>query len=291
MWHRFGLLLCASYLGSSEAFAQVNTTGKAGFELWMPALAALVGGLISGVLGPFLKDVVIQRWNERRLDRRLKEQILESYFAPLSAAAEKITWRMAEIFLEKRPHFLLLKTRPADYNNYKRLSTLYRIAALLGWIRALNLELSALPRGGFGVASPFLPALGKVQSALADGHDVEETRIRSFCAACDIDLNGVPDADVAILAARFEVEMYSIVGDEIKGSHRHLVDSSDLQQEFIGRGLLRLLSDNGFPHSLDDDAFRAALPKMIACLGYREALIYREWQESIGDAVIVKDEY
>jgi hypothetical protein len=30
---------------------------------------------------------------------------------------------------------------------------------------------------------------------------------------------------------------------------------------------------------------------LVGCLGYREALIYREWQDAIGDAVITKDEH
>lgn len=292
VWVQCGLSLFICLLSSHGVLAQATTsTGKAGFELWMPALAALVGGLISGVVGPFLKDVVIQRWNEERSDRKLRGQIEQSYFAPLSAAAEKLTWRMAEILLDQRPHFLMLKARPIAYNHYKRVSTLYRIAALLGWIRALNLELSALPRGGFGGTSPVFKALAQVQSAMADGHNVEKTRVKSFCSACNIDLVNISDDQFASLAANFEVAMYAIVGDEIKESHRHLVGASDLQQEFICRGLLRFLTDKGLGHSLNDEMFRAALPNMVGSLGYRESLIYREWQEAIGDVVIVKDQY
>ncbi len=82
------------------AFAQATATNtKTTFEIWMPAVSALLGGLISGILGPLLKDVVIQRWNERRSDQRLREQIEQSYFAPLSASAEKLTWRMSELLL------------------------------------------------------------------------------------------------------------------------------------------------------------------------------------------------
>jgi hypothetical protein len=173
------LLLWLCLLPERGALTEASpASGKTAFEIWMPAVAALVGGLLSGILGPLLKDVVIQRWNERRSDQRLREQIEQSYFAPLSASAEKLIWRMSEILMDQRPHFLMLKTNPKDYNRYKRLSTLYRIAALLGWIRAINLELSALPRGGFGATSSVIEALSKVQSALADGLGVEERRIR-----------------------------------------------------------------------------------------------------------------
>jgi hypothetical protein len=52
-----------------------------------------------------------------------------------------------------------LKTLPLIFNEYKRKSTLYRIASLLGWIRAIHLELSALPRGTSGFLTPVSEAM------------------------------------------------------------------------------------------------------------------------------------
>lgn len=282
-------LLC--FLPEHGALAQAAIGGKTAFEVWMPAVAALAGGLISGILGPLLKDVVILRWNEGRSDRKLREQIEHSYFAPLSASAEKLIWRMSEILIDQRSHFLMLGTHPKDYNEYKRISTLYRIAALLGWIRAINMELSALPRGGFGVASPVFKALAKVQTAMADGHGVEERRIRLFCTACGIDISALADKQLASLAASFEVAMYALAGEELWKNHRHLVDATALHQEFICRGLLQFLADKQLTCSLDEQPLRSAFASLTASLGYREALIYREWQDAIGDAVIVKDEH
>jgi hypothetical protein len=185
----------------------------------------------------------------------------------------------------------MLKTHPKDYNPYKRLSTLYRIAALLGWVRAINLELSALPRGGFGATSPVFNALAKVQSAMADGHDVEGRRFDFFCKTCGIDLSAIDDAQSVSLAASFEVAMYAMTGDDLKINHRHLLSSSPLQQEFVCRGLLQFLSDKQLACSLDDQGFRSVLASLVGCLGYREALIYRDWQDAIGDAVLAKDEH
>jgi hypothetical protein len=274
------------------ALAQAAPAGaKTRSEIWMPALAALTGGLISGVLGPLLKDVAIQHWNECRSDDKLREQIEQSYFAPLSASAEKLIWRMSEMLVDRRTHFLLLKTHPKDFSQYKRLSTLYRVAALLGWMRAISLELSALPRGGFGANSPVLKALGKVQSTLADGHDVEERRLRSFRQACGIDVSALTNNKFGSLAARFETTVYALVDEEVRNNHRHLLSSEPLHQEFICRGLLNFLADKKLACSLDDQALRSVFPSLVGCLGYREVLIYREWQDAIGDAVIMKDEH
>ena len=291
-WCMCWLLPWLCLLPKQGALAQAaSAVGRSSSEIWMPALAALVGGLISGILGPLLKDVFIQRWNERRSDQKLRGQIEQNYFAPLSASAEKLIWRMSEILISQRSHFLMLKTNPKDFSQYKRLSTLYRIAALLGWIRAINLELSALPRGGFGITSPVFKALSKVQSAMADGHGVEERRIRSFCKACDINISALAGDQLSSLAASFEVAMYAIAGDELRDNHHHLLNSTVLHQEFICRSLLQFLADKGLVCSLNEEQFRSVLESLVGCLGYREALIYREWQDAIGDAVIVKDEY
>ncbi|WP_204320594.1 hypothetical protein, partial [Klebsiella pneumoniae] len=73
--------------------------------------------------------------------------VYRQYLAPLSESCEKIVWRSKEIFIDKRHAFLKTSTLPLDFNAYKRISTLYRIATLIGWIRGMNLELRALPRG------------------------------------------------------------------------------------------------------------------------------------------------
>lgn len=290
-WSRWLTLAWLCILPKETALAQVASAGgKTDYEIWMPALAALAGGLISGVIGPLLKDVAIQRWNEQHTDKKLRSQIEQSYFAPLSASAEKLIWRMSEIIITGRSQFLMRKTHPKNFSQYKRISTLYRIASLLGWIRAIHLELSALPHGGFGSSSPVFKALAKVQSALADGHNVEEQRVRLFCTTCGIDLSKLTKDQLTSLASSFEVAMYTLVGDELSQDHLHLVNSNTLRQEFICRGLLQFMEEKGLICSLDDQALRSILPNLIGGLGCREALIYREWQDAIGDAKIVKDE-
>ncbi len=291
-WGMCWLLSWLYFFPNQGALAQAaSTVGRSGSEIWMPALAALVGGVVSGIVGPILRDIVLQKWNQSRSEKTLREQIEQNYFAPLSASAEKLIWRMSEILISKRSHFLLLKASPKDFNQYKRLSTLYRIAALLGWIRAINLELSALPRGGFGATSPVFKALAKVQSAMADGHGVEERRIRSFCKACNINISALSKDQLSSLAASFEVAMYTIAGDELRDNHHHMLSSTKLHQEFVCKSLVQFLVDKQLVCSIDGENFSTILEGLVSCLGYREALIYREWQDAIGDAVIVKDEH
>ncbi len=66
----------------------------------------------------------------------------------------------------------MLASKPLGYNEYKRTSTLYRIATFLGWVRALNIELSALSRNADRASSVY-QAIEEAQKALADGPHVE----------------------------------------------------------------------------------------------------------------------
>ncbi|WP_204283133.1 hypothetical protein, partial [Klebsiella pneumoniae] len=86
------------------------------------------------------------------------------------------------IFIDKRHAFLKTSTLPLDFNAYKRISTLYRIATLIGWIRGMNLELRALPRGKTNVATPISKQIAAFQKALADGPHVELHRLTRLSA-------------------------------------------------------------------------------------------------------------
>lgn len=141
-------------------------------------MAALIGA-VSALVTPFIKDVLVQKLNERRVKTDAQHEIFRNYASPLVVACEKLVWRFSEIFIDSRHQFLLTATLPFVYNEYKRKSTLYRVACLLGWMRAINLELSALPRGASGFLAPVSKAFASVRSALADGPYVEVSQVRT----------------------------------------------------------------------------------------------------------------
>ena len=198
IFHRYFLTGSALLIGS-EALGQAQTTpssaasSSAASEFWWVGLASALIGVVGALLTPVVKDLFIQRANERRAKSNSQREIFRNYAAPLAAASEKLLWRFAEIFIEKRHHFLKSATLPLVYNEYKRQSTLYRIASLLGWIRAIHLELSALPRGASGFLTPVSGAIAKIQSASADGPHVEIHRLERMCEIWDLSLKGLDE--------------------------------------------------------------------------------------------------
>lgn len=111
------------------------------------ALWAALIGAVSALLVSFLKDYLFERLRERRTRRQSETDVYRQYLAPLCGACEKVVWRSKEIFIDKRYAFLKTSTLPLDFNAYKRTSTLYRIATLIGWIRGMTLELARCRRG------------------------------------------------------------------------------------------------------------------------------------------------
>lgn len=136
------------------------------------ALWAAVIGASSALLVSFLKDYLFERMKERRVRLQSEADVYRQYLAPVCESCEKIVWRSKEIFIDKRHAFLKTSTLPLDFNAYKRVSTLYRIATLIGWLRGMNLELRALPRGKASFATPISRQIAAFQKALADGPHV-----------------------------------------------------------------------------------------------------------------------
>jgi hypothetical protein len=255
---------------------------------WVPLIAALIGAL-SALATTFLKDFLIQRWNETRLKSMQQRDIFRNYAAPLAGACQRLCWRFAEIFIEERHQFLKTATLPLVYNEYKRRSTLYRIASLIGWIRALDLELDALPRGASGFLTPVSKAISEVQSALADGPDVETFRLEQMCAIWGIDIQSLDEKGRKSLATRLEIRLYESAGDSLKHDSNHLKNLEGDKKLEVCFGLCDFLCKELKRAPLPKEIVRETLHQAIAGLSYREALIYRDWQQAIGDAMLEVD--
>lgn len=251
------------------------------------ALAAFVG-VASAVATAVLKDFVFVRWH-RRLDKSADDDdVLRLYVAPLAAVSEKLVWRFSEIFLDRRHQFLKAVTLPLVFNEYKRQSTLYRIATLIGWMRAIQLELNALPKAKLGLADRVGAALEKVRKALGDGPEVEVLRLNRLLTTWD--LGEVPAHKTAQLAAELERKLYAEAGNELKHDARYLQNLERSEKVRVCRSLADFLAQAQGRARLTNALLEEKVESAIAGMSYREALIYRDWQDAIGDAMLIRDE-
>jgi hypothetical protein len=156
----------------------------------------VVGALLSlaGVLvGLLVRDIVMARL----LARQKREQEIQdrsqaaasarlndvrTYADPLYEAARSLSFRLDEIVQVRNPGYLLSSTPATAFIDYKRLSTSYRLAALLGWIRAFRRERSYLDAQGHAEGEETQVAISRIEAALADGQHVEDARLRDLLA-------------------------------------------------------------------------------------------------------------
>lgn len=273
--------------------AQVSSTpAPAGEWFTVPAVTAALITSIFTVGGIVLKDYIFKLLEERRSQKRTQSAIYERYSHPLVESAVSLLYRFHEILYQQhRPVYLLgegLSTglNPGSiYRSYKKLSVVYRLAAMLGWIRACRREFSYLRVADIGKAQGVHEAIRNFENSLADGSWVEWERITRLC---DLWLLCKPNAlkkapDTTALATQID----NLIWDHLETEK---VDDLSLLAESSRYMLCRTVADCLSLHLGTDEVGEASLkrswPDAFAILSMREAWIYRDWQSTVGDIMI-----
>lgn len=255
----------------------------------LTALIAATGALV----GVLLKDWIFKRLEEHRTLDRSREDVYLRYAQPLISASESLLWRLNEsLRVPGRGRYLLLDGLPNPTNRYstfgfyKKVSTLYRLAALLGWLQALRRELSQLkPRKG-GTQARLEDAIRRFQAALADGPEVEIERVERLLELWRLG----PIADSSELAA-LAVEL-----EHGLGSHLQQVGKADLDQledddkRTVVKFAADLLCSTLNKKPLSEATLASTTSQAFEDLAIKEAWIYRDWQAAIGDLMITSIE-
>jgi len=281
-------IIASSPIFVSTAIAQGASTNPVSTPMWVTLVAASIGA-VAAIVTPFIKDFLVQIWIDRRSKRISEQQVFRNYLAPLADSTQKLLWRFNEIFVDHRHQWLKLATRPIDYNEYKRQSTLYRIATFLGWVRALNLELNALPRGRSGMVSPISAAIDNVRSALADGPHVELRRLERVCEIWHIDLMTTSELQKRKLATGLEVKLYALAKIDVRDD-RTFLNKLERDRKFgLCKPLCDFICSELKVQAPSDSVISESLNAACEGLSYRESWIYRDWQDAIGESVLEPD--
>lgn len=84
---------------------------------------------------------MLPKLRSNKEDKKQKIEVYKKYAEPLGKSAESIFWRFNEIFSnDTKAKFLERGKIITDFDNYKYISTLYRLGSLLGWITAIKKE-------------------------------------------------------------------------------------------------------------------------------------------------------
>lgn len=210
--------------------------------------------------------------------------VVRLYADPLLAAVRSLRFRLDEVITPGQSRYLLAESPQIPFFEYKRISTLYRLAALLGWISAFRRERSHLdPEDAERYAFAADP-IAEIERSLADGQHVEEQRVIELLRLWNVPENAISGSKQRI---RLSAEIDGVRQEFL--SAKKSLSPADLKLEdqvLLARKCGQLISEYSnieIPAKLIDS--RADQASVF--LGIKEAYIYRDWQAAIGNLMIV----
>ena len=250
---------------------------------WFTSLSPqLQTGIVAGavtLIGILLKDLIITNWKERRSSRQSTLSVYRSYADPLASAASTLFWRLREIFFQES-YYLRPEGEPTHYERYKQISTLYRLARLLGWIQAYRRELAFLPEAEPGKLKPLEVAIASFERALADGSSVELQRLDNLCRLWQLN----PEDSVREKTAN---ELEIILKRALHNARVRLTTELPvLSQDELCLKARTLLASQFHMTPISDSVLQETKARAIQALSIKEVWLFRDFQAGIGDLMI-----
>ena len=249
-------------------------------------LTGLIGGA-TGLLIAIVTSFIIPYVHKKQEKVEQKRSIYEKYAQPLAADAANLLWRLDEILLKRRGQYLQEDAPPTLFNEYKLISTCYRLAAVLGWIRAIKLEQSYLFYGYHAAVDSLRSAVVDFEYALAESPKVEIGVLNGLAQLWTIELLGKGDL-VARIAAQIVADKQHFLAKYGLTRYHELAALDDEKGldvvRHIAESITRMLGRSPVAGEVLGDKLREAL----TIVGVKEAWIYRDWQQAIGDLMTRK---
>lgn len=256
-------------------------------SLDVPIQAALIAAFVT-IFSILLKDMLFKKMEEGQEKRRYALDVYRNYADPLAYAATSLFWRMREILTQDgRGSFLKSSGAGTQFDRYKYESTLYRLAVLIGWLRAYRRELTLFSLSDPKKLAVLNKAIGEFEKGLADGAHVEVQRIKSLAALWCI---SVP-SDAQSLS-RTAVAVEQTLKSSLQLAGVDLAKSLTAEdQKKLCRDVADVIAEQIQIEQLSDNIIQETLARAVRSLSIREAWLYRDFQSAIGDMMIreVKD--
>ncbi|MFV1589912.1 hypothetical protein [Phaeobacter sp. JH20_39] len=249
-------------------------------QIILPALVGAATALITILL----RDVLLPRLNEARTKRKSEEEIYSEYVRPIALSLQDLMWRLDEIVNKPgRGAYLSQPAGSSNYAEYKRISTVYRLAVVIAWFRGFERELLTLRSVDIVDSDKLRMAMQDFRGVLADGKSVEIQRLEQV-----MDLLGVAhpeQTEKEELALRVENILDKTLGPQKSKGLRNL--STHDAEDCISKVLIEINTYVG-SDSTQPEPHRSELKALIEILSIHQTWIYRDWQAAIGDAMLVE---
>lgn len=251
-------------------------------ELSVQVQAAIIAALVT-IIGIFLRDLIFKFILERRISRKNAIEIYRRYSDPLIHSTSSLLWRFREIFFESSRGSFLKEESRTIYEEYKFISTIYRLGVVLAWIRAYQQELLFLNIKTSQRLESFEEAIQYFQSALADGPHVELIRLEAISNLLDIT---IPEDDD--LKRELGIGLEKIIKHKLKAEEKLIAnDLSQKGKKELCTELATYLCSELHINELPNNVISETVARISQKISIREAWLYRDWQAGIGDLLLI----
>ena len=248
-----------------------------------PKIIAALIAAATVLLAFILRDMVAWYVKERFDQAKGEKAVFRSYADPLLSSSESLLWRLDEIINSPgRGAFLLDGPDHSHYAEYKKISTIYRLAAVVGWLRAYERELAVIRAENHQHSQTIRSSIRNFQSSLADGAAVELSRLRGL-----LKLWQIKDTQDAHLFEATAIAIENKLDEYIHDKNASFADQLDPDQKMELCRQICVETCRLLRHSAPNDAIlEETCVRAIKFLSYREAWFYRDWQSGLGDFMI-----
>lgn len=243
--------------------------------------AAIIASIVA-LLGMFFKEVVIKFFFVIRDKGKHAEDVFRKYAEPIAKSAESLFWRLNEVFnFPGRAHFLKKDDIKTTFEEYKFISTIYRLSALLGWLRALRSEQSFIRHRKKSVHKKIVTAIADFEEALADGPHVENECYKRLSELWNIPIQNEPlrtelsVGNGALIKKRLHEHQVSLAKDLDDGSKLKLCTDCAI-----------FLTSKSNTNAIAPEVISETVNQASWKMSIRESWLYRDWQAGIGDLML-----
>lgn len=246
----------------------------------------LINTFVSALIGAVVAVVIfwIQILREEKKEKKKEYDTYKKYSKPIMFSAETLAWRLKEI-LSFNSNYLLPDAPENGFFKYKFDSTVYRLCAFIGWIRATQREQSYIEGYGSSKSRKVQETINSFQKALADGEHIEVSIYEELCK-----LYCIPNKEITAhkrkeIGVEIEVIIFKFIQDDI---FKNVINLPRDTQRKMMNDILETICNKTNQEIPSSVATENKIELAIMEITREFCWIYRDWQNAIGDEMIIQ---
>lgn len=239
-----------------------------------------------GTLVLFLLKERIDKKKERQKEEANRLDYFKSYTEPLLEYCYSLQKRLFDIFKHKA-NFVYKTAQINDFQEYHYISTLYRLCAVLGWIRAVNRELTGIELSNNNSYERLKTSIKTFEKSLTNKDYAGSGRLEYLARKWSFDLSSLSESQEQYL----ENTLNNLIWDRL--IHANVAYAKDLgseDQDLLLKDLADKIAQVSGNECLDETSINSSHDQIISVLSRKEAWIYSNWQQAIGDMMLRQEE-